>query len=42
MARADDWNHNVHNKPVNLRAIPAGCSAEPRRCDIAVVRTTTM
>jgi len=25
MARAGDWNHNVHYQPVILRAVPAGC-----------------
>jgi len=25
MARAGDWNHNVHYQPVILRAVPVGC-----------------
>jgi SAM-dependent methyltransferase len=27
MARAGNWNHNVHYQPVILRAVPAGCGA---------------
>ena len=27
MARAGDWNHNVHYQPVILRAVPPGCGA---------------
>jgi ubiquinone/menaquinone biosynthesis C-methylase UbiE len=27
MARADYWNHNVHDQPVILRAVPPGCGA---------------
>jgi hypothetical protein len=25
MARAGNWNHNVHYQPVILNAVPAGC-----------------
>ena len=27
MARAGNWNHNVHYQPVILRAVPPGCGA---------------
>jgi hypothetical protein len=27
MARAGNWNHNVHYQPVVLQAVPAGCGA---------------